>query len=65
MPMARVIVFESILIISSVFVFRSVWLWLDRCPWLGTDMGLLISFTIGMCGTVWALPKVHQCIKKD
>ena len=62
--MNRFIFFEVMLVLFSVFIFRSFWVWLDRCPWLDTDAGLGVSLVIGMIGSVWALKNLNKCVNK-
>lgn len=63
--MPKVIMFEIILMLSSVFVFRSFWTWLDHCPWLHTQVGLWTSLLVGFLGTVWSLKYIHKCVRKS
>jgi len=52
------------LIIGSVFIYRSLWIWLDRCPWLHTDLGLIISLLFGIALVVYALIRLNKCLQK-
>lgn len=61
---SKVIIFELILMLSSVFIFRSFWMWLDRCFWLHTDQGLWVSLFLGILGVVWSLTYIHKYLYK-
>ncbi len=48
MRMLRVVVWEFLLLFASILVFRSVWTFLDKIPFLETEFGLLASLIFGM-----------------
>ena len=48
MEKGKHIFWESILIVASVLVFRSLWLLIDQVPFLSQPNVLVISFVIGM-----------------
>lgn len=60
----KIALLEIILILGSVLVYRSLWLWLDKFAWLHTLQGKLFSFIIGVSIIAWASLKLHQLFKK-
>lgn len=62
--MAKVIFLELLLVIGSVFMYRSLWLWLDQCPWLSTAQGSLAGLVLGVIITVICLAQLNQYIQK-
>lgn len=44
----KLILFEIALIIASVFIFRSLWILLDRISWMNKDLVLWIFLLLGM-----------------
>jgi len=62
--MIKITLLELMLIIGSVFIYRSLWIWLDRCPWLHTDLGLIISLLFGIALVVYALIRLNKCLQK-
>jgi surface polysaccharide O-acyltransferase-like enzyme len=62
--MLRIIVAELMLVLGSVFVFRSLWNLLDQCHWLNTTKGLYISLVLGIGITMVAIIQLNNCLQK-
>lgn len=62
--MSKIILLELLLIIGSVFLYRSLWGWLDKCPWLNTEAGLTFSLIFGILITAVVLSQLNRCLKK-
>ena len=62
--MFKIIVLELILIVASVFLYRSLWGWLDKCPWLNTEAGLTFSLIFGALVTAWVLSQLNQSFRR-
>ena len=52
------ILLEIVLIISSVFVFRSLWTLMDKVDFLNQTYVHISFFVIGICLTIYALNKI-------
>ncbi|MBN1445466.1 MAG: hypothetical protein JW957_05115 [Candidatus Omnitrophica bacterium] len=55
MKAKKLILAEMVLIIGSVFIFRSMWILLDRMPLMNKDSVLWLFLLIGLAISVWAL----------
>ena len=58
--MKRIIFWETILILATVPIFRSIWILLDSADWLNEPVGIFVSFAGGVIVTVWALVRIHS-----
>ncbi len=62
--MTKIIVLELVLIVGSVLIYRSLWLWLDQCPWLSTIPGSFTGFVLGVVMTIVCLGQLNKYIHK-
>jgi hypothetical protein len=46
---------EIVLILGSIPLFRSIWVFCDRCDFLNRPLGLLLSLAVGLVICVAAL----------
>ncbi|KAF0126106.1 MAG: hypothetical protein FD189_1486 [Elusimicrobia bacterium] len=46
--MKKLVMWEILLILASVLMFRSFWVFLDGFDWMNSTAGLLVSFAAGM-----------------
>lgn len=58
--MKKLIIFEVALVIAGVFVFRSLWMLLDKIPFMHEPPALWLSLIFGSIVTVWSI----GCISK-
>ena len=56
----QLIRWETVLLLASIFVFRSVWLLLDSVPWMSRPAGLWVSLAGGLGVTMVALVYVNR-----
>jgi len=56
----QIIGLELLLLVASVFIFRSVWTFLDQMPWARGPVGLggllILGFIVAYC----VLAKIHK-----
>jgi hypothetical protein len=60
MKKISLILWELVLLFSSILVFRSVWLLLDQMPWASAKAGLFGLLGIGFVLTVFALKAINK-----
>ena len=46
---------EAVLVVAGVFVFRGMWMLLDKFEVMHHPLALWISMLLGLAATVWAL----------
>jgi len=63
--MNKMIIFEIILLIASVLIFRSLWILMDQVAWLSSPAGLLISMALGVIIMAWSLIYLNRCLGKN
>jgi hypothetical protein len=51
---------EMVLLLASVLVFRSVWMFLDGIQFMGSSAGLFISLIIGVILCIGAFVALHK-----
>ena len=56
----HLVLWELLLLFSSILVFRSTWTLLDQVAWASARSGLLILLGIGFVLTVLALKAVNK-----
>ncbi len=61
MKMNKLIVAEVVLVIAGVFVFRGLWMLLDKVTFMHGTPALWLSLILGGIVTVWAV----RCISKQ
>lgn len=57
---SRLVLWESLLLLASVLVFRGMWMLLDRVEWMSRPVGLWISLTVGLIVGALALAAVNR-----
>jgi hypothetical protein len=60
MKKSTLILWELLLLFSSILVFRSVWLLLDKMAWASANAGLLVLLGIGSVLTMLALKAINR-----
>ena len=60
MGSAKIIFYELILLISSVFIFRSLWIFLDQFSFFSEGLGLGILMIAGFLGIIISLLKLNK-----
>lgn len=67
MRTASIVLYELLLVVASVFIFRSLWMLSDRIPWMNQDSGIWGSFMVGIVLTVILLIRLNRMIaeKRD
>jgi len=60
----KVVVWEFLLLLASVLVFRSIWTLLDRIPAMTSDFGLWASLIVGTIVTFIAIFMINKCAEK-
>ena len=56
----HLILWELLLLFSSILVFRSTWILLDQAAWASARTGLFILLGIGFVLTIVALKAIHR-----
>ena len=56
----RLIAWEIVLLVASVFVFRGLWTLLDKIEWMSSTSALIRSLVIGVVLTVIAFWQVNR-----
>ena len=51
---------ELTLVLSSVLIFRSAWMLLDKCPWANSEFGSIALFVAGLAVSVLILVCIHK-----
>jgi hypothetical protein len=64
MRIFKIILYEFLLIFTSVLIFRSLWMMLDRVSWMNQDSGIIGSFIVGVIITVISLVKLNTILNK-
>ena len=54
------IVWEIVLLLASVFVFRGLWTLLDEIKWMSSTSGLIQSLVIGVVLSVIAFWRINR-----
>jgi len=57
--MKKIIWMEMLLIGASIFIFRSVWTFLDSMPWASGGVGLTVLLAVGIVAAVLALRRIE------
>ena len=55
---------EMVLILASILMFRSVWLFLDGIEWMSRPAGLWASLAVGVIVGIVALAAVNRASNK-
>ena len=56
----RLIAWEIVLLVASVFVFRGLWTLLDKIEWMSSTSALIRSLVIGVVLTVIAFWQLNR-----
>ena len=56
----HLVVWEMVLLLSSILVFRSVWTCLDHIEWAGRTVGLSTFFVVGVLLSTWSLHAISR-----
>ena len=56
----RLIAWEIVLLVASVFVFRGLWTLLDKIEWMSNTSALIRSLVIGVVLTVIAFWQLNR-----
>jgi hypothetical protein len=56
----RLIAWEIVLLVASVFVFRGLWTLLDKIEWMSSTSALIRSLVIGIVLTVIAFWRLNR-----
>lgn len=62
--MKVIIGMEILLIFASIFIFRSVWAFLDSVALANTPAGHFTLLILGLTGAAIALNGVHNCVSE-
>jgi len=62
MRLYKIIIYEFLLILTSVLIFRSLWMIFDRIPWMNQDIGILGSLIVGIIITLISLIRLNKII---
>jgi len=62
MKLKSILFYELILILSSVFIFRGLWVLLDRIPFMHHDGAQYLSVVIGITLTIISLIKLNKLL---
>jgi len=57
----RIVLWEFLLLIASILVFRSVWTLLDRIPEMNSESGIWASLIAGIVVTFTAILMINKC----
>lgn len=58
----RLIAWEIVLLLASVFVFRGLWTLLDKIEWMTSTTALIRSLVIGVILTVIAFWRLNRTL---
>ena len=61
----RLVLWEIVLIVGSIPVFRSVWMLFDSIEFMNQSAGILLSFAGGIALCVMALLALNQVDKEE
>ena len=66
MRLYKIIIYEFLLVFTSVLLFRSLWMIFDRIPWMNQDkdIGIIWSLIVGIIITLISLMRLNKIIDK-
>ena len=64
MRLYKIIIYEFLLVFTSVLIFRSLWMIFDRIPWMNQDIGIIGSLIVGIIITLISLMRLNKIIDK-
>jgi nicotinamide riboside transporter PnuC len=59
MRLLKITVYEFLLVLASVLLFRSLWMIADRISWMNRDAGILGSLIVGIGITLISLIRLN------
>ena len=59
MKSIRIAIYEFLLVLASVLIFRSLWMIADRISWMNQDVGILGSLIVGIVVTLISLLRLN------
>ena len=59
MKSIRIAIYEFLLVLASVLIFRSLWMISDRISWMNQDVGILGSLIVGIVVTLISLLRLN------
>jgi hypothetical protein len=62
MRLLKIVIYEFLLVIASVLLFRSLWTIADGISWMNQDFGILGSLIVGIIITVISLIRLNRII---
>ena len=62
MRLYKIIIYEFLLVFTSVLLFRSLWMIFDRIPWMNQDIGIIGSLILGIIITLISLMRLNKII---
>ena len=62
MRLYKIIIYELLLVFSSVLIFRSIWTIFDRITWMNQDIGIIGSLIVGIIITLVSLIRLNKII---
>ena len=62
MRLYKILIYEFLLVFTSVLLFRSLWMIFDRIPWMNQDIGILGSLIVGIIITLISLIRLNKII---
>lgn len=62
MRLYKIIIYEFLLVFSSVLLFMSLWMIFDKIPWMNQDIGILGSLIVGIIITLISLIRLNKII---
>ena len=58
----RIAIYEFLLVLASVLIFRSLWMISDRISWMNQDLGILVSLIVGIVVTLISLIRLNRIL---
>jgi hypothetical protein len=64
MKLYKIIFYELLLVIASVLIFRSLWIFFDRISWMNHDYGIAGSLIAGILVTLISIMRLNKIMDK-
>ena len=65
MRLYKILIYEFLLVFTSVLIFRSLWMIFDRIPWMNQDIGIIGSLIVGIIITLISLMRLNKIIDEN
>jgi hypothetical protein len=62
MRLYKIIIYEFLLVFSSVLIFRSLWMIFDRISWMNQDSGIMGFLIVGIIITLISIMRLNKII---